>query len=360
MKNLLLALLMAAGFGSANAQYMGTLPPNVDGRMYFSTDSDDFNVMHSWVGAAHESGFGARIGYSKYDSPYISANSQIFQLTYVNVGENHDFHGAIGVRNVSHSTDLSATGSLLADQILDRTGLTGSDAMDIKRDAPKWSKEIIESEGGKVNGNNSYFVADANLRLTMTDRFTMGFAFASDLVESTRSIQTGTRYYYTAVDGDYLLSDNININVILGNVNFTDDNNRPFIRTKTTWTFLPEYGVSTYLRTRNQSDTNPGSTNYFSPDTLAQQAIGLAIRKPYSGHVYTASVDYGSEQVKNVDGSSTSNPIYSWMLGVQTNPGRKTGITYGASLMGSNSNVFKSGGDSYDWYGITLWLKVPL
>lgn len=394
MKKIIAAMALAFGLaGTAHAQYMGTMPPNADTRIFYSQDSDNFKVLHTWVGAAHESGFGARVGYSRYEGtqefrsvngyygyyssadesvnrfgvdPYVSnnkftADGAVFQLTYVNVGENHDFHGAIGVRKTDYRTDtknaenanvkVEQTAASLANQYAKNGNEVWSGT---------WTPDGVQTlTSSDVNGSRDTLVADAELKLIMTDRFTIGAAVATDLVESARSIQTGTRYVYTAADADYLLTENLNFNVIAGNMYFTDNNNRPFIRTKTTWTFLPEHGVSTYLRTRNQYDTNPGSYNYFSPDTLAQQAIGLAIRKPYSGLVYTAGVEFGSEQV-TVDGNKDTHPIYGWQLGVQTSPGRKTGTTFGASLVGSNASGFNGGGSDYNWYGATLWIKVPL
>lgn len=381
MKKIIAAMALAFGLaGTAHAQYMGTMPPNADTRIFYSQDSDNFKVLHTWVGAAHESGFGARVGYSRYEGKHLiggwryvdnsadyaiskeyrdnkfTADGAIFQLTYVNVGENHDFHGAIGVRKTEYKTSTDGIDSALssADAIL--LGKTGSGTINSEGG---YFTQVNDISKDQLSGSRDTLIANAELKLIMTDRFTIGAAVATDLVESARSIQTGTRYVYTAADADYLLTENLNFNVIAGNMYFTDNNNRPFIRTKTTWTFLPEHGVSTYLRTRNQYDTNPGSYNYFSPDTLAQQAIGLAIRKPYSGLVYTAGVEFGSEQV-TVDGNKDTHPIYGWQLGVQTSPGRKTGTTFGASLVGSNASGFNGGGSDYNWYGATLWIKVPL
>ena len=307
MKKILIAILAAVSL-TANAQYMGTVPPNVDVRFNYSEDTDHFRAVTTWAGAAHESGFGARLGYSRYESPTTSANSEFGQITYMNLGENHSFQGAIGSRGV---------------------------------------------------GSNDYLIADAELKLTMTDSLTLGLSVATDVVESANSLQTGTSYVYVAGDMDLLLDENLNLNVIVGNIHFTDDNDRQFIKSKLTWTFIPEYGVSTYLRLKAQQDSRAGGTNYYSPENLTQEALGLQIRKPYTGLVYTAAVEYGYEQA-TLFGYSSNNPIYLWTLGVQTSPGRKTGLTYGVSLTGSNTSFRDGASSAYNWYGLTSWIKVPL
>lgn len=372
IKSLLLALAVLTPL-AANAQYIGTVPPNVDFRFTYSRDTDNFEGMTAWVGVAHESGFGIRIGqsqwsgvqttgqYVKWDAlgnkesgnftNKVKSTSTIFQFTFVDVGENHSFQSSLGVRSINSTTNTYSTGPI--------------SGVNFPNNSP---------EGQSLIG-------DAELKLIMTDSLTLGLTVAIDTVESTRSAQTATRSIYTAADMDLLLDENVNLNVIAGNINYSDDNNRLFVRTKTTWTFMPEEGLSTYLKTRSQVDSNPKTTsevytyetdgpaggywysvtapaNYYSPKTLNQASIGLQYRKPFNGLVFTAAADYGQEWATLKDGSSSSNPIYSWLLGLQTNPGRKTGTTFGATLIGSNSSLRGTGGD-YNWYGLTSWVKVP-
>lgn len=368
----IIASLISSG---AMAQYMGTVPPNADVRFMYSQDTDDFRADTGWIGAAHESGIGARVGASRYSGKQslgssvvwdgdgnktpgtitnkFSVNSEFVQLTYVDLGEDHSFHGAFGVRTVG----------------------TISNHLDMQFTDPTINTSV---NGG--NGPSQHIIADAELKLVMTDSLTLGITAATDVVESVRSLQTGTTYVYVAGDMDLLLDENLNLNVIAGDVHYSDNNDRLFIKTKLTWTFIPEYGLSTYLRTKSQTDTNPQSTttitgetdsptggywygfnrpvNYYSPQYLNQAAVGLQLRVPHSGLVYTAGVDFGHEWATLKDGTSTDNPVYSWQLGIQTSPGRKTGTTYGVSVTGSNSSIRGSGGD-YNWYGLNSWMKVP-
>jgi hypothetical protein len=315
MKKVLLASLIAASF-SAHAQYMGTVPPNVDARFFYSEDTDKFRVTTAHVGAAHKSGVGARIGYTNYQSPNLSTNSEFMQFTYVDIGDNYDFHGAFGVRN----TDASP---------------------------------------------NPVVAGDAELRLTMTDSLTFGLSVATDSVESERGILNGTTYATVAGDMDLQLSDNLNLGAIVGITHFSDDNDRFFAKSKLTWTVLPKQGVSVFATLMGQTDTNAKASlpaeqrNYYSPDSLIQSTVGAQIRKPYNGMVYLASVEYGY-RIASVSGSGDeTTPVYVWVLGAQTNPGRKTGITYGVSLTGSNVSLSSANGGNYNWYGLNSWIKVP-
>ncbi len=274
----------------------------IDTGASYSEDSDEFKAATVWAGATHTSGFGAKVGYTHYSDPQINTDSSLLQLTYTN----YNAQGAIGFRNIDF-------------------------------------------------GSKTILVADTEVNIVLTDSVTLGIYAITDIVDSTRSIQTGTRYVNTSAGIDWLISENLNFNLLLGNTYFTDDNNRPFIRSKLIWTFVPEYGISTYIRTKNQKDTNPGSLNYFSPETLSQQAIGFQIRKSYDKLMYLAVVEYGSEQI-STSWEDSRNSIGLWSLGVQTRPLKKTGITFGVSVTNSiNSSV-----DSYNWIGLTSWMKIPL
>ena len=386
MKKILFLMLLLAG--NAQAQYIGALPPNYEVAVIYSQDSDKFKAFTTYFGSTHESGFGARFGISHYEGPQnlstmetyyensngyafngaksftntVSANSQFLQLTFVDVNEKYNFHGAIGVRALDYSTDTSNTTSAQAKALNDFILANGS-----PDPALSYAKNVDSKLGandGSLNGSRNVLIADAELRFQFTDKINGGVSFSTDIVESLRSIQTGTTYTYVGADADFVLVENVNFNINVGDIYFSDGNNRPLVRSKLSWTFLPEYGISTYLRTKNQTDSNPGSSNYYSPETLAQQAIGLQIRRLLNGLVYSAGAEYGEEQVNvfsraSQSSSRSSTPIYAWRMGVQTNPVKNAGITYGASLTGSNTSAINGGDQDYRWYGLYSWLKIP-
>ena len=383
-KTIIATVISAAVFVTpSHAQYKGTLPANLDTNVSYFTDSDDFDQMIAWAGAASDSGFGARIGTSRYDGKYtlgdgvknyfadeydanffgtesdklssdFSAQSTLIQLTYVKVTDNVDFHGAIGVRRLTHDTNITdAQREVIADaaELMVDMGLTQEQMADIK------SK--IDDEVGKARGTKDYLVADASLVLTMTDSLNIGISASTDVVDSVRGIQTGTTASSVGVDFDYVLDENLTVNVGTGMTHYSDDNDKTLVRAAMSWDMLPEYGISSYVRVRKYWNSDPWSVNYYAPEWLSDEVVGVRFRKAYDGLVYTASANYGMQQNAVLGGNSESKPVYGWELGVQTNPGRKTGITFGASIIGTNS-AGTSGGDDYNWSGINFWLKAPL
>lgn len=372
MKKLLLATLVAASF-SAHAQYMGTVPPNAELGFNYTTDSDKFNTRYGWVGASASNGWGVRygVGHGSGNDATVGTvlfynrvppekqnitstsgfNTQVLQATYVNIGENHDFQGAFGVKRVNSTATLD--------------GVVYNDTQDV-------------------------LVGTAELKLVMTDTLTIGGTVTRDVVETSGNTvyaaipgsYSNTTATTVALDMDLQLSDNLSIFAQVGETFFSNANERTFVHTKTTYAVLPEYGVSVFGRVKYQYDTNPtdltgdkcynndiaGTVNdgwvcptavpYFSPEQRFTVAPGVQYRKPFAGMVFTGSVEYG-KQWTTVQSDTTSTNIHSWSLGLQTSPGKKTGVTFGATVFGTNANITGNSGD-YNWYGLYSWIKVPL
>lgn len=380
----ILAIMVACAF-PAQAQYMGTLPPDAEAGFTYTTDSDKFTTSTVFIGGAAESGWGARYTFGQgqgnkaslgtrgvYDSTtnsvtntqvrpdHLKYTSQTLQLTYVNIGENYDFHAAIGPRQTTAATGVTFGGDSVS-----------------------------------VNNTSTEIVGDLNLRLTMTDSLTLGVTAARSVVDSVgntvinsinndtlreiggKSVTSST----LAVDMDLQLTETLSMYKQVGVTHFSNDNNRWFFNTKTTYDIIPEYGVSVYLRGKYQHDNHPSTGEcvdttsqaelsaakeswfcpvapYFSPHWRLGLLPGIQIRKPYAGLVYTAAVEYG-KQWTNTDSTTVGENAYGWQLGVQTSPGRKTGTTFAVNLLGSNMSPRGGGGD-YKWYGLYSWIKVPL
>lgn len=357
MKKTLLAMVCSALPLFASAQYMGTLPPVIDGDVYYSTDSDKFDSRTMWTGINFSNGFGVRIGDVKYTSPTIDASGKTLQGTYIDVGENHSFHGAIGIKRLSHTTNLATTGEDLANKIITNKiglGLSDSDIVDIRRDAPGWAKENIEADGGTVAGERDVIFGNAELKLLMTDSLTIGVAINRDVVDSAYSLQNGIEFTTYSADLDLLLTEELTFTSIVGLTKYSDGNDRMFVKNKLIWSFAPEYGISTYAKLIYQRDSKGGSIYYTSPDSANEIALGLQLRRPNNGLVYTAALEVGYN-TENFATESISSKTYLWLLGVQTNPGRKTGVTYGASILGTT----KINSSTYSWTGVNGWIKVP-
>ena len=204
-----------------------------------------------------------------------------------------------------------------------------------------------------------YIAAEGELRLTMTDSLTIGINAATDVVQSEKSIQNGITFTAVGFDVDLQMTDHLGLVAVVSETYFSDGNNRITLKAKLNYEVLPEYGISVYYRLKEQRDMSPGLGNYYSPDQLTEHALGLALRKPNSGLVYTAFIDYGSQRTHTADGID-NKPIYTWQLGAQTQPGKRYGTTFGTFITGSNTSAINSGAAGYRWLGFSSWIKVPL
>lgn len=343
---IMVAAILAATSTSSMAQFVGTAPSFVEGRLSYTLDSDKFESRSMSIGAAVSTndtdGVGLRVTTSSYDAPAkstdgsvgkMTGSSQSVQLVGIRLEEDYTFHGAFGVKQSSAHANAGSV-----------------------------SQE----------GSDTTIVFDGELRLIMTDSLTIGLTVSRDNIESLGGLLNGTTATTVGGDIDLQLTDNLNLGVAAGNTHFSDSNDRQYFRTKLTYTFWPEHGVSAYVRTRNQWDSNPhniqqyvcgGSgcdnpTSYFSPASRYDQSIGLQLRKAYRGLVYTAAAEVGDQHTTDVEGTKSADTIYMWQLGVQTQPGKRTGTTYGVNAVGTNTSM-RTYSDHYRWFGIYSWMKVP-
>lgn len=344
----------------ANAQVLGTLPPYAEGKISYSKDSDKFYTNSFIIGASHESGFGFQIGKSNYWGQSVKGSSDLFQGTYVEVQDDYEIKAAFGIRNTSHFTNLTKVGNDLANRIItSNPDFTESDIADIRAQAPQWANDNIIAAGGSASGARQNIAAEAEIRLTLTDSLNLGVSASTDIVASEKGLQNGVTYTSIGTDLDLQITDHLGIVFVVTDTIFSDSNNRLLFATKASYDILPEYGVSTYYRIKTQWNSNPGTGNYFSPSQLYENAVGVSFRKYYEGIVYTASFDYGFQNY-TIDGQNNSNPVYTYQIGAQTQPGKRNGKSFGVNIISSNNNSINSTSSGYHWYGISSWVKVPL
>jgi hypothetical protein len=311
MSKLLAALLLILST-SVNA-YTTEQLPDANGSVQVSHDSDDYNTIDVTVGSSFENGAGVRLIYENTTAPGFDANSDGAQVTYVKSSDDWKVRGSAGSKN---------------------TRFTG--------------------------GEHSTFIGDITLEAKVTDKITVeGFA-DYNVVDTSNSIINNVRSALVGVSIDYLITDDIVYTMTTGATFFTDDNTRTFFRNKLSYTVLPEYGISIYGKTVNRWDSNEGSKNYWSPNRFSSQVVGAKIRKSYSGLMWTAQYDLGSQQVEDAFYVKSHNAIHSWLLQVDTKPNKKAGYTFGVTAIGTDVNAARGGEDNYYWTGINAWLKIPL
>ena len=264
MKHNLIAMAVTALVASNSyAQVLGTAPTYAEGKVSYTYDTDKFKTWSIAGGAVFAgtdgNGFGARITTTEYDGVAKSVgggvgslvgHSESVQATTVHLGDVYTWQGAIGVKQTT-----------------------------------------ANASAGAVSQTNSSadLVFDGEIRRALTDTVSAGISLSRDVVESSGGILTNTTVTTLIGDADITITDNLNMSLVLGDSHFSDHNNRQFVRTKLTYTLVPEYGVSAYVRTRNQWDSNPRAiqqyicdgngctqpTSYFSPAERYDQAFGL-------------------------------------------------------------------------------------
>jgi len=311
---------------TAQAQYIGTLPPVLDFTASYTTDSDKFDTIGGSAGFVLGSGFGAKVEYQNYSSPTVSGNSSSLFGTYSIVTDNLNLTAAIGVRNISHSTNPAT---------LDTTAL-----------------QKLSDQGGTADGSDQVIVGSAEATLVMTDRLTLGAYAAKDIVDSAAGLQSNVTSTTLAISSDLVLTETVDWSASLGNTYYSDSNVRTFLKNRVSWTILPDAGVSLFGKIDYHTNTNPGSPYYTSPENATSTMVGAQWRKTYNGLTYSATLGAGNVTEHFLYDYTASGAVYEWNLGVQTSPGRKTGTTYGVVLVGVNK-------DSYSWKGVYAWLKVP-
>jgi hypothetical protein len=286
--------------------------PNIGGKIAITKDAEKFATQKISGETTTSSGIGLRMTKFNYDAPAFDADGNSLQLIYVKASEDWKVRGAVGSKSLNHE-----------------------------------------------NGSNSLLVADVTLSLILTDRLSAEVSADTDIVESINGVNNNIRYTNVTGSVDYLFTERLSLTSTLSNTWFTDDNSRLAFKNKLTYTIIPEYGVSVYGLLVNRKDSNAGSRNYWSPDTYASQSVGVKIRQVHSSLVYSAQGDVGAQQVKDIFGYKTSTSIYSWLLQVETPPGKIKGMVGGVTLEGSNTRSVDSASPDYYWTSATAWLKVP-
>lgn len=282
----------------------GTTTPNVEAHYTYTTDSDKFNTNTLLVGGFSNNGIGAFVGESSYTAKNFSNHSKFAQLCY----KKDNLYGKIGVRNIN---------------------------------------------------NENVLMGDIEYRHHIEKNLSVGVNVVSDNVDSINGINNNVKFIFTGVDIDYQPIEHVSVAFVVGNTYYSDGNNRQVGRTRVSYVVLPEYWISTYYKGKIQKDTSPGGKNYYSPSELYENSIGISMRERIGNYVVFASVDSGIQDATLNDNSKSNVPIHTYNLSVQTPVTKKDGVTYGGTIIKTNSGNSYSSSDGYSWTGINMWMKIP-
>lgn len=287
MRRALVALDLLAAAATASAQF-------ATGDFFVSHDSDDFTELRVTAGATATNGFGAVTGAMHYSSPGWSANGALLAATYKRYGREQQVDASLGA--------------------------------------------------ARIDGQ-SYLVGAADYLYRWADGNALGAAFERSVVNSRGGIEDGITYNALALVGDYVFTPRINVGVAVGTTLFSDDNNRPFLRTRWNLALTEAYGLNAYLKTRSYRNSDPDRPQYYSPSSLNEVSLGLSVRTRPADHVVlTAWVDGGMQYTSN-----GNEPIWSAFVGLASPQGEPLRWRIGfiatntASLLTSQSGAYTYG-----------------
>lgn len=289
--------------GLAIAAACSAQAQSISGTFFASHDSDGFNESKQTLGYANAAGWGVRAGFLRYTAPGWAANGTLAAGTYKQVNKERTIDASLGTARVA-GTDHVIGGLDYMEQVTPSTAL--------------------------------------------------GLSVERDLVNSIRGIETGTDFTAVALVLDHAFTQRLNVGVAVGTALFSNDNNRPILRTRWNYSLDERYGLNAYVRTRSYHNTNPYRSEYFSPERLHEASLGLSSRFEVAETVVlSASIDAGQQRI---DGAS--EPIWRGSFGIASR--RKSEVQWFVGVEASNAAPLFSGRTgSYRYTSATARVSVP-
>lgn len=296
MRASLPALLLALAACGADAQ-------TVTWRVDASEDSDGFRQQTMSIAASDSLGFGAVAGGVYYSAPGWSADSPLLAATYQHASATHELQARLGA--------MRAAG---------RSHAVG--ALDYLR------KEVAAATS-------------------------LGLSLERDLVASRLGIDNGLTYDTVAVVGDHAFTRRVNVGAAAGVTWFSDDNRRPYLRTRWNVELDDRWALNAYLKTRHYRNSDPDRPAYYSPRRLGEVSLGLSARLRLApGVVLSAQADAGHQST-----SAESRPIWSYAIGLGAP--RNAPVRWSLELQSTNSSATAGAGGAYRYTRAVAQLSLP-
>ncbi len=273
------------------------------GNFFASHDSDDFDEVRVTAGATADNGFGAAAGAMHYRAPGWSANGALLAGTYKSFKTHEQIDASLGVARIDGRT--YAVGGL-----------------DYLR---SWA-----------SGNS------------------LGLSLERSIVNSQGGIEDGIAYNAVAAVGDYVFTPQFNVGLAAGATFFSDDNQRPFLRTRWNLALNEEYGLNAYLKTRSYRNSDPYRPQYYSPASLNEVSLGLSMRWRAAPRVVLSSWADGGMQYASTD----DQPIWSAFVGLASP--HNDPIRWNLGLLATNTaSLFTSQSGAYTYLSLAGQVNVP-
>lgn len=277
---------------------------SVAGTFFASHDSDNFHESKVTLGYANAAGWGLRAGPLRYTAPGWAANGNLLEGTYKHGDDRRTIDAHLGAARVAGTDYL----------------VGGLDYME------------------RLNTSTS-----------------LGVSAERDFVNSIRGIDSGTHFTALAAVLDHAFNGRFNVGVAAGSTFFSNDNNRPILRTRWNYSLDERYGLNAFLKTRNYHNTHAYRPEYFSPQRLGEASVGLSAKFLVAqAMVLSASLEVGQQRI---DGAS--DPIWRGAFGAASKRGEA--VQWFVGLEASNvAPLFFSGQTgSYRYTSATARVSVP-
>lgn len=273
------------------------------GSFFASHDSDDFDEVRITAGATADNGVGATTGAMHYSAPGWSANGALLVGTYKSFTAQEQIDASLGAARIDGRT---------------------------------------------------FAVGGLDYLYTWTSGDALGLSLERNIVNSRGGIDDGITYNVLAAVGDYVFTPSFNVGVSAGTTLFSDDNRRPFLRTRWNLLLNDAYGLNAYLKTRSYRSSEPDRPQYYSPASLNEVSLGLSVRwRADARVVLSAWADGGMQYTR-----TGNQPIWSAFAGLASP--RNDPIRWNLGLLATNTgSLFTSQSGAYTFLSLTGQVNVP-
>ena len=187
------------------------------------------------------------------------------------------------------------------------------------------------------------------------DGSAVGLSFERDIVNSQAAIDAGVTQNTVALVADHAFTARFNVGLAAGATRFSNDNTRPFLRTRWNLEIVPDVGLNAYLKTRSYRNREPNQAEYFSPERLNEVSAGLSSRFVVTeGLVLALAADLGRQHTE-----AGSQRIWSYTLRLASP--RRSALQWSVGLQASTAagTSQADASASYRYTSAVAQLSVP-
>ena len=216
------------------------------------------------------------------------------------------------------------------------------------------ARDRLDANVGVVKlGDHDHAVGGLDVLRSVGPTSSLGVSAERNLVDSRLGIDAGLVFNSLALVAEHAFNDRFNVGLAGGAAWFSNDNRRPFLRTRWNASLNEGLGLNAYLKTRSYRNSNPYRAEYFSPERLNEVSLGLSTRLVVAGHaVLSAALDTGEQHTE-----AGSEPIWSLLLGVASM--RDAPLRWSLALQAAHTAPLIGGTGTYRYTSLVGQVSIP-